>query len=125
MPPGVWHAVYTATPSFTGGGHFFSYDTLHLTEFSCAFDVKNLHYLTNANHRVDQILSHMMLALPIVSQTQSDLFHCFFPSNIGMLELSGLWGKPILEYWNLSDGPMQMECWNHHVGLCGTLYHNV
>jgi hypothetical protein len=20
---------------------------------------------------------------------------------------------------------MQMECWNHHVGLCGTLYHNV
>ena len=71
MPPGTWHAVYTATASNTDGGHFMMYDTLHLTEFSRAFDHKYSKYSTNANHQVDRILSRLTLALPVTSQTRS------------------------------------------------------
>jgi len=71
MPPGTWHAVYTPVPSLAGGGHFFSYDTLHLTEFSRAFDHNHSEMSTNANHQVDRILSRLTLALPIVCRTRS------------------------------------------------------
>jgi hypothetical protein len=72
MPPGVWHAVYTATPSFTSGGHFLNYDTMHLTEFSRAFDHHNSECSTNANHQVDRILSRLTLALPVISERRSE-----------------------------------------------------
>ena len=74
MPPGTWHAVYTATPSFTGGGHMLLYDALHLTEFSRAFDHEHSDYSTNANHQVDRILCRMALALPILAAERSKLF---------------------------------------------------
>jgi hypothetical protein len=76
MPPGTWHAVYTATPSNTEGGHFFMYDTLHLTEFSRAFDHKYSLYSTNANHQVDRSLCRLTLALPTVGQTNGECDFC-------------------------------------------------
>lgn len=64
MPPGIWHAVYTATTSYFTGGHFYTLETLHLTEFSRAFDHTNAEVATNADHDVDGILYRMALALP-------------------------------------------------------------
>jgi hypothetical protein len=87
MPPGTWHAVYTATPSFTDGGHFFTYNTLHLTEFSRAFDHLHSEYSTNANHQVDRILSRLTLALPTVSKRRREQENsCFdkIPTNLSM-----------------------------------------
>jgi hypothetical protein len=72
MPPGTWHAVYTATPSFTSGGHLFTYDTMHLTEFSRAFDSSHSDYSTNANHQVDRMLTRLTLALPTVCARRSE-----------------------------------------------------
>jgi len=67
MPPSMWHAVYTATPSFTSGGHFLTYETLHLTEFSRDFDSHHSECSTNANHQINRILCRMTLALPIIA----------------------------------------------------------
>lgn len=35
QPPGQIHLVYTPVASFTIGGHFYSYDSIHLTEVAC------------------------------------------------------------------------------------------
>jgi hypothetical protein len=40
MPPGYWHEVYTPTHSICRGGHFFSLETMHLTEMSWRVDRK-------------------------------------------------------------------------------------
>jgi hypothetical protein len=72
MPPGTWHAVYTATPSFTSGGHFLMYDTMHLTEFSRAFDSSHSEQSTNANHQVDRILARLTLAFPTVCERRRE-----------------------------------------------------
>ncbi|PCH40050.1 hypothetical protein WOLCODRAFT_150097 [Wolfiporia cocos MD-104 SS10] len=65
QPAGQLHAVYTPTASFTVGGHFFQYNTLHLTELSRHVD--NLYgvYTTNLEHgHVLDTLNRMALALP-------------------------------------------------------------
>ncbi|KAF9461597.1 hypothetical protein BDZ94DRAFT_1237583 [Collybia nuda] len=38
MPPGTWHLVYTPVRTVACGGHFYNYDTLHLTEASRHYD---------------------------------------------------------------------------------------
>ncbi|KAF8432349.1 hypothetical protein L210DRAFT_3507531 [Boletus edulis BED1] len=38
QPPGINHMVYTPRPSVMYGGHMYSYDTMHLTEFVIVFD---------------------------------------------------------------------------------------
>ena len=98
MPPGTWHAVYTATPSFTSGGHFMMYDTMHLTEFSRAFDSSHSEHSTNSNHQVDRSLARLTLALPTVCERRSEpwssliLFHVL--TGIGVL--TALYRRPVL-----------------------------
>jgi|ERR1700722_5543822 hypothetical protein len=72
MPPGVWHTVYTPTPSFCSGGHLYTYETLHLTEQSRCFDYTHAEFSTNANHNVERVLARMVLALPYVAQSRSE-----------------------------------------------------
>jgi len=48
------------------------YDTMHLTEFSRAFDSSYSKHSTNANHQVDRILARLTLALPTVYERRSE-----------------------------------------------------
>jgi hypothetical protein len=64
MPPGVWHEVYTPVKTLASGGHFLTYDTLHLTRLSRNFDHKMGRYATNAEHPgIIRTLCRMVLAL--------------------------------------------------------------
>jgi hypothetical protein len=63
MPPGVWHAVYTPSPAYCSGGHFYTYETMHLTEQSRRFDHLHSERSTNEDHQVLRILCRMALAL--------------------------------------------------------------
>ncbi|KAI0062399.1 hypothetical protein BV25DRAFT_1838261 [Artomyces pyxidatus] len=49
MPPGAWHEVYTPVNTIITGGHFLSYNTLHLTQWSRLYDHWD-RYGTNADH---------------------------------------------------------------------------
>ena len=44
------HEVYTPKPSITLGGHFVSYNAMHLTEVASAYDVATEGKLTNQEH---------------------------------------------------------------------------
>lgn len=50
MPPGTWHLVYTPVRTLATGGHFFTFETTHLTEMSQKFDHKNGLHVTNTTH---------------------------------------------------------------------------
>ncbi|KAI6094832.1 hypothetical protein EDD16DRAFT_1721328 [Pisolithus croceorrhizus] len=39
QPPGMNHMVYAPVPTIMCGGHFLSYDTMHLTEVALSFDL--------------------------------------------------------------------------------------
>ncbi|KAF8954509.1 hypothetical protein BDZ97DRAFT_1766087 [Flammula alnicola] len=66
QPPGTFHEVYTPTPSVTLGGHFYTYNTMHLTEVARAFDVRNNGKHTNQDHTSAQAtIAMMMCALPL------------------------------------------------------------
>lgn len=66
MPPGTWHVVYTPTPSYVTGGHFYTLESLHLTEFSRVYDHRpEGRFATNAEHDTLRILSRMAIALPV------------------------------------------------------------
>ena len=39
QPPGTDHMVFTAEPTVMSGGHIYTYDTMHLTEFVLMFDL--------------------------------------------------------------------------------------
>lgn len=72
----MFHAVYTPIKSIATGGHFFTYDSLHLTEMARSFDygrrgdtAQGLRkgYATNNEHdAVPRQISRMLLALPHV-----------------------------------------------------------
>ena len=42
MPPGMWHSVYTPIGTMTSGGHFLTYDTLHLMHNAHMYDDSEL-----------------------------------------------------------------------------------
>ncbi|KAF8062561.1 hypothetical protein FPV67DRAFT_1673032 [Lyophyllum atratum] len=64
MPPGAFHAVYTPIRSIALGGHFLTYNTLHLTEVSRAYDHRKARLVTNADHpSIHLTLSGMMVTL--------------------------------------------------------------
>jgi hypothetical protein len=63
MPPGTWHAVYTPEPSHVLGGHFYSFETMHLTELSLRFDYKYAEAATNAEHHNHRTFALMVLSL--------------------------------------------------------------
>lgn len=50
QPPNGWHEVYTPTKSVTLGGHFLTYDSLHLSDVARRFDVLYPNALTNQHH---------------------------------------------------------------------------
>lgn len=58
--------MYTPTPSVTIGGHFYTYNTLHLTECARIYDIHTKSILTNQYHNgVTQTMALMMAALPL------------------------------------------------------------
>jgi hypothetical protein len=65
QPPAQVHAVYTPVASFTIGGHFYSYDMCHLTEFGRYLDFQRNGELTNQmHHHALETLVRMVLGLP-------------------------------------------------------------
>lgn len=62
MPPGTWHLVYTPVRTLAVGGHFFTFETMHLTEMSQKFDKKYGLHVTNTTHvSAYDTLNHMLL----------------------------------------------------------------
>jgi hypothetical protein len=81
QPPGLWHLVYTPVNGMVSGGHFLSYETLHLTEMACSYDEsKNPKgelrktWATNSAHDVSRKVLRMMLALPDLVHTRSTFY---------------------------------------------------
>ena len=74
--------VYTPIKSVVTGGHFYLYDTMHLTELACAYDNSTSpdgscreDHATNASHPdMTRFVARMMLALPYISKQRSE-FH--------------------------------------------------
>ncbi|KAE9383037.1 hypothetical protein BT96DRAFT_1009721 [Gymnopus androsaceus JB14] len=65
QPAGTLHLVFTPAMCVTHGGHFYSFDTMHLTEFTRALHVKAGEFVTNAIHEgIIETLVRMLLALP-------------------------------------------------------------
>lgn len=54
QPPNAWHEVFTPTKSVTIGGHYFTYDTLHLTDAARFFDIHRPG-ATNQHHTSAQL----------------------------------------------------------------------
>ncbi|OCH83607.1 hypothetical protein OBBRIDRAFT_547796 [Obba rivulosa] len=73
QPPGQLHAVYTPVASVTVGGHFYSYDSMHLTELSRFIDHTHGETLTNEvhYHSKDSIM-RLVLALPQITPKRSE-----------------------------------------------------
>jgi hypothetical protein len=83
MPPGTWHTVYTPVGCMTSGGHFLTYDTMHLTYIARAYDMSNYpgasvndpkkrsEYATNESQSVDRQILRMVLALQYAVHTPS------------------------------------------------------
>ena len=64
--PGCLHEVYTPVPSVVRGGHFYNYNSLHLTEVSRAIDLRSEDALSNQTHSSATLTLTMMLAaLPL------------------------------------------------------------
>ncbi|KAG1725977.1 hypothetical protein EDB19DRAFT_1833597 [Suillus lakei] len=65
QPPGQLHSVYTPIPSFTRGGHFYSYETLPFTELSRWLDSCAGLLLTNQAHEhTEETLWRMTAVIP-------------------------------------------------------------
>ncbi|KAF8332917.1 hypothetical protein F5887DRAFT_1286509 [Amanita rubescens] len=66
QPPGQWHQVYTPIRSVTTGGHFISYDTLHLMEQSMRIDFRIKSQLTNSDYDIYSTLAMLTIQLPFL-----------------------------------------------------------
>jgi hypothetical protein len=68
----MYHMVYTPIKGSTAGGHFYSYETMHLTELASHFDggkdadgVPRASFATNTDHPdLQRFAARMILALP-------------------------------------------------------------
>ena len=78
MQPGMWHSVYMPIGTMTLGGHFLTYNTLHLMHNAYVYDDSELpkclqsvstkmccDLSTNESQSVDRQVMQMVLALPI------------------------------------------------------------
>jgi len=64
MPPGTWHEVYTPVKTIASGGHFLTYETMHLTQWARFMDHGFAASATNADHpAIDRTVYCMVLAL--------------------------------------------------------------
>jgi len=69
MPPGTFHEVYTPVPSVTIGGHFYAFDTMHLTEIARALDHRTKGKFTNQDHpHAMYTMAVMMCSLPLFKE---------------------------------------------------------
>ena len=76
--PGCLHEVYTPIPSIVRGGHFYNYNSLHLTEVSRAIDYMTNASLSNQTHNSTPLtLVMMMLALPLYNDYRKINFFIF------------------------------------------------
>ncbi|KAF8810840.1 hypothetical protein BYT27DRAFT_7209061 [Phlegmacium glaucopus] len=68
--PGCKHEVYTPVPSVVLGGHFYTYNSLHLTELWRAIDKRTNSRFTNQTHPNSTLtIMMMMAALPILQES--------------------------------------------------------
>ena len=90
MPPGMWHSVYTPVGTMTLGGHFLTYNTLHLMHNAHVYNDSELpkhlqsvsakmhrDLLTNESQSVDRQVMRMVLALPITINAKGRCWSCF------------------------------------------------
>lgn len=78
MPPGKHHTVFTPVAGFSRGGHFFSLDTMHLTEVSRFVDSEVGKYITNDSHLGTlETLCRLVIALTVLPKWRSES-HFFF-----------------------------------------------
>ena len=57
--------MYTPVASFTIGGHFYSYDSIHLTEVARYFDfVRDGSFTNQVHHHALETLAQMLVGLP-------------------------------------------------------------
>lgn len=97
MPPGTWHVVYTPTPSYVSGGHFYTYETMHLTEFSRSFDHRpGGEFSTNANHDVLWILCRMAMSLHMLHGARGKLIHILCLYTTAHSVVPDLYTKPLV-----------------------------
>ncbi|KAG2359130.1 hypothetical protein BDR07DRAFT_1488640 [Suillus spraguei] len=69
QPPGQLHAVYTPVATFATGGHFYNYESMHLTEVSRHIDHKQGKTLTNQIHAHSlETFQRMIVNLPRISR---------------------------------------------------------
>lgn len=61
QPPGQFHEVYTPVPTVSTGGHFYSLDTMHLTEVIKKYDLDTDGVNTNHDHPSTTMTLAMML----------------------------------------------------------------
>ncbi|KAJ3791949.1 hypothetical protein GGU11DRAFT_750805 [Lentinula aff. detonsa] len=65
QPPGAVHLVYTPQACVASGGHFYNYDSLHLTEWTRRIQHLQSNAVTNQDlARVKEVLNMMMLNFP-------------------------------------------------------------
>lgn len=64
QPPNAWHEVYTPSKSVTVGGHYYTYDTLHLSDAVRHFDIIKPG-MTNQHHTSSQLTMSSMLVYMI------------------------------------------------------------
>ena len=71
--------VYTPNKGMTSGGHFLTYDMMHLTELIRAYDKSKIARgkgATNAVHDINRQVIRMTLALPALVHTIGE-WNCF------------------------------------------------
>lgn len=79
--------VYTPVPSIMSGGHFLTYDTMHLSEMAVSFDLgldshEPRHHVTNAVHPgMLRKVYRMAIALPHIVETRGMSITYFFTNH--------------------------------------------
>ncbi|TCD59763.1 hypothetical protein EIP91_011524 [Steccherinum ochraceum] len=61
QPPGQFHEVYTPIPTVSTGGHFYSFDTMHLSETAMYFNHNRRGVDTNFNHPSTSLTACLMM----------------------------------------------------------------
>ncbi|KAG6377651.1 hypothetical protein JVT61DRAFT_14411 [Boletus reticuloceps] len=71
IPPSQYHTVYTPVAGFCHGGHFFNFNTMHLTELSRFIDTTKASYVTNDAHLGTlETLCRMVISWTILPESQ-------------------------------------------------------
>lgn len=97
MPPGTWHVIYTPTPSYVSGGHFYMYKTMHLTNFSRSFNqCPGREFSTNTNHDVLWILCQMAMSLHMLHGACGKLIHILCLYTTAHSVVPDLYTKPLV-----------------------------